>query len=244
MLFAKKSVTDVILRVSVLCSVLMVAGCNTSKFFQSAADLEAESLAGKKQNLLAELRADPSLQKVSGGRTDDPAPGFEQVTPGSEQDFVVNVGREVYFVEGSAKLERNARDTLDLQAAWLNRYPQWQVKLQGHSDDPVSDNLSEAEKKKQKTLFQLKPSEEQLQTARSNKQTSGQLALSDQRANAARDYLIKKGVSADRLQTQGYGRLLPVRDCDDISCKALNRRVVSSLRATVTAFVPESQPAQ
>jgi peptidoglycan-associated lipoprotein len=58
--------------------------------------------------------------------------------PGSEQDFMLNVGRRVFFKQSSAQLDDTARATLDKQAEWLQRYPRWTVKLQGFADDPGS----------------------------------------------------------------------------------------------------------
>lgn len=51
---------------------------------------------------------------------------------------MVNVGRRTYFRAGSAELDETARVTLQKQAEWLNRYPQWPVKIQGFADDPGS----------------------------------------------------------------------------------------------------------
>jgi peptidoglycan-associated lipoprotein len=70
--------------------------------------------------------------------TNAPAPGFESVSRGSEQDFIMSVGRRTYFSEGSHVLDDTAKRTLDSQAAWLESHPRWYVKLQGHADDPGS----------------------------------------------------------------------------------------------------------
>ncbi|KQS91111.1 MULTISPECIES: OmpA family protein [unclassified Rhizobium] len=72
------------------------------------------------------------------GNTNDPAPGFETVSLGSEEDFILNVGRRIYFAQDSANLDSVARATLDKQANWLNLNPRWLVKLQGFSDDSGS----------------------------------------------------------------------------------------------------------
>ncbi len=72
------------------------------------------------------------------GNTNDPAPGFETVSLGSEEDFILNVGRRVYFTQDSANLDSVARATLDKQASWLNQNPRWLVKLQGFADDSGS----------------------------------------------------------------------------------------------------------
>lgn len=58
------------------------------------------------------------------------------IPPGSGEDFIVNVGRRVYFKAGSADIDDTARVTLDKQALWLNRFPNWNVKIQGFADDP------------------------------------------------------------------------------------------------------------
>ncbi|APH72468.1 OmpA family protein [Aquibium oceanicum] len=71
--------------------------------------------------------------------TNAPAAGFANVQPGSEEDFILNVGRRTYFAQGSAELDQTARVTLDNQAAWLQKHPQWLVKLQGFADDPGGD---------------------------------------------------------------------------------------------------------
>lgn len=78
------------------------------------------------------------------GQTNDPAPGFETVSAGSEQDFILNVGRRVYFTQDSAALDSVAKATLDSQAAWLNSNPRWLVKLQGFADDSGSASAMEA----------------------------------------------------------------------------------------------------
>jgi peptidoglycan-associated lipoprotein len=67
--------------------------------------------------------------------TNAPAPGFETVSPGSEEDFIINVGRRTYFTKGSDTLDATARRTLDAQALWLSGNRRWLVKLQGHADD-------------------------------------------------------------------------------------------------------------
>lgn len=51
------------------------------------------------------------------------------------------------------------------------------------------------------------------------------LDLSQRRANAVREYLISKGVSADRLTAKGYGESRPAFSNDTIEGRAQNRRV-------------------
>ncbi len=77
-----------------------------------------------------------TLPSQAGGYTDDVAAGFENVQPGSEQDFILSAGRRIYFTEGSAALDDTAKATIDNQIAFLNKYPKWYAKIQGFADDP------------------------------------------------------------------------------------------------------------
>jgi len=55
--------------------------------------------------------------------------------PGTGQDFVVNVGDRVFFLEDQSTLTAQARATLDKQAQWLNRYSNYTVTVEGHADE-------------------------------------------------------------------------------------------------------------
>ena len=56
-------------------------------------------------------------------------------TPGSPQDFVVNVGDRVFFETDQTDLTPTATATLDKQAQWLNRYPNYTFIVEGHADE-------------------------------------------------------------------------------------------------------------
>jgi peptidoglycan-associated lipoprotein len=56
-------------------------------------------------------------------------------TPGSAQDFVVNVGDRVFFETDSSELTPQARATLDKQAQWLNQYNRYAFTIEGHADE-------------------------------------------------------------------------------------------------------------
>lgn len=56
--------------------------------------------------------------------------------------------------------------------------------------------------------------------------------LSERRANAVKNYLVKKGVDASKIETYGFGKTLPVKSCPDdknrkalLTCLEPNRRV-------------------
>lgn len=61
--------------------------------------------------------------------------GAGAATPGSQQDFVVNVGDRVFFANDSSELSAEARGTLDRQATWLGKYPRYTVTVEGHADE-------------------------------------------------------------------------------------------------------------
>lgn len=50
------------------------------------------------------------------------------------------------------------------------------------------------------------------------------LALGERRSKAARDYMVRRGVSADRLMTVSYGESKPADEGHNESAWALNRR--------------------
>jgi peptidoglycan-associated lipoprotein len=122
-------------------------------------------------------------------------------TPGSQQDFVVNVGDRVFFDTDSTELTAQSRATLDKQAQWLNNYTQYaQFTVEGHADERGTREYN--------------------------------LALGARRAQVVRDYLISRGVAANRMHTISYGKERPVALCDDISCWSQNRRAVTVLNAS------------
>lgn len=57
------------------------------------------------------------------------------VTPGSRQDFVQNVGDRVYFEFDRSDITPEAQAILQKQADWLKRYQNVTVTVEGHCDD-------------------------------------------------------------------------------------------------------------
>ncbi len=55
--------------------------------------------------------------------------------PGSQQDFVVNVGDRVFFETDSSDLTSTAQATLQKQARWLNQYARYRITIEGHADE-------------------------------------------------------------------------------------------------------------
>jgi len=78
-----------------------------------------------------------------GGPIAGPGPGADDgidrdttaPIPGSEQDFIINVGDRVYFDFDEYAIRGDARPILDAQAAWLNRYRSVRVRIEGNADE-------------------------------------------------------------------------------------------------------------
>ena len=64
-----------------------------------------------------------------------PAALNHHAIPGTESDFVVNVGDRVFFATDVASLSDEAREVLHHQAEWLKRYPRIAVQINGHADE-------------------------------------------------------------------------------------------------------------
>jgi len=73
-------------------------------------------------------------QQASGGKKPKPPAGFS-VTPGSGRDFVVNVGDRVFFGFDKSNLSADARGQLEKQAAWLKRFGNVNISIEGHADE-------------------------------------------------------------------------------------------------------------
>jgi peptidoglycan-associated lipoprotein len=115
--------------------------------------------------------------------------------PGSQQEFLVTVGDRVFFETDSSALTATAQATLDKQAAWLNKYTNYRILLEGHADERGTREYN--------------------------------IALGARRASVVVNYLISRGVNAQRIQQKSFGKERPVAICDDISCWSQNRRAVT-----------------
>jgi len=61
------------------------------------------------------------------------------------------------------------------------------------------------------------------------------LALGARRSNAAKEYLVSKGVPEARLRVVSYGKERPIEVCSDEACYAKNRRAVTVLAGGLTS---------
>ena len=61
--------------------------------------------------------------------------GAGAATPGSQQDFTVNVGDRVFFLVDSSEFTQEAVVTLNRQVQWLQQYPHYTFIIEGHADE-------------------------------------------------------------------------------------------------------------
>jgi peptidoglycan-associated lipoprotein len=168
--------------------------------------MEAPDMIDMKKTLhvvrfAAVLAAALAISACAKNAEDAQANAAGQATPGSQQDFVVNVGDRVFFETDSSELTMQARATLDKQAQWLTNYSQYsQFTIEGHADERGTREYN--------------------------------IALGARRAQAVRDYLISRGIQAQRMRTISFGKERPVAVCNDISCWSQNRRAVTVLGAS------------
>jgi peptidoglycan-associated lipoprotein len=123
--------------------------------------------------------------------------GSGVASPGSPQDFAVNVGDRVFFESDSSELTSTAQATLDKQARWLQQYARFNFTVEGHADERGTREYN--------------------------------FALGARRAEAAKNYLVARGIPGGRIHTLSYGKERPVAVCNDISCWSQNRRAVTVL---------------
>ncbi|MGH7109496.1 MAG: peptidoglycan-associated lipoprotein Pal [Stellaceae bacterium] len=58
-----------------------------------------------------------------------------QAVPGSQQDLAQTAGDRVLFAFNRSDISPQAQQTLTRQAAWLRRYPNVVVRIEGHCDE-------------------------------------------------------------------------------------------------------------
>src|SRR5689334_1988207 len=61
--------------------------------------------------------------------------GAGAATPGSAQDFTVNIGDRIFFDTDSSSIRADAQTTLSRQAQWLTQYKQYAIVVEGHADE-------------------------------------------------------------------------------------------------------------
>ena len=70
----------------------------------------------------------PNLENETG-------PGIGGLSPGSKDEFSQSIGDRVFFQVDQTTLTPEAEDTLRRQAAWLQKYQNVAVQVEGHADE-------------------------------------------------------------------------------------------------------------
>jgi peptidoglycan-associated lipoprotein len=130
--------------------------------------------------------------------TDPNAAGASQIIPGSQEDFLQQVGQfgdRILFETDRFNVDAEDQATLQRQAQWLAQYPNTRITVEGHADERGTRDYN--------------------------------LALGERRANAAKNFLVSIGVDASRIQTVSYGKERPSALGSDEQAWAQNRRAVT-----------------
>ncbi len=142
---------------------------------------------------------------IIGRQMDQQAEALKQEIPGAKVERI-GEGIQVTFDSGilfdfdSHALRPEARTNLANLAASLNRYPDSDVLIVGHTDSVGTDSYNQA--------------------------------LSERRAQAARDFLVAQGVAASRIRAVGRGESEPVASNDTPEGRQANRRVEIAIFAS------------
>lgn len=76
-----------------------------------------------------------ALAACDKNKAGDEVGNAEPAKPGSERDFIVNVGDRIFFPTDITTLSDAAKETLRRQAAWLKLYPSVKIQIEGHADE-------------------------------------------------------------------------------------------------------------
>lgn len=99
----------------------------------------------------------------------------------------------VQFQTGSAVLKPESNIILRQIADIMNRYPDFNMNISGHTDNTGSSTANQS--------------------------------LSERRAKASYDFLIKQGISSSRMSYSGFGESRPISTNENEKGRMLNRRV-------------------
>lgn len=132
-----------------------------------------------------------------------PAEAMQGIVPGSQEDLVANVGDRIFFDFDRSSVKAGGRGVNNLTT--LDKQAAW--------------------------LAQWKQNNVQIAGNTDERGTSEyNIALGQKRANAARDYLVAKGVAGNRISTISYGKDRPVALGSNEDAWSQNRNAITSVR--------------
>ncbi len=106
--------------------------------------------------------------------------------------------RAVQFDTGKASIKSESYRVLNQVVDIMNRYPNYSISIEGHTDNVGSATLNQS--------------------------------LSEKRAKACYDYLLRQGITSSRLSYVGYGETQPISQNTTAAGRELNRRVQFNAR--------------
>lgn len=84
---------------------------------------------------VGQVQVGQTTDSMTAGALDPNGMGQYGPVPGSQQDLVVNIGDRVFFGYDSFSLTPEAQQIIGQQAAWMNRYPNVRLSIEGHCDE-------------------------------------------------------------------------------------------------------------
>ena len=200
----------------ILILALLFAGCsklsNTTKgtAIGAGAGAGAGALAGKAlgstaKGALIGAVVGGATGNIIGHRMDEQAEELEQSLSDAEiqrvgEGIAITFDSGLLFGFDSSEIQSDARDNLTQLAASLDKHPDSDIVIVGHTDSSGSEEYN--------------------------------LNLSNRRSDAAKTYLVSRGVPSSRIQAQGRGELEPIADNDLDEGRAQNRRVEVAIIAS------------
>jgi len=115
--------------IAVLGALFLVAACTTAP--QETATTAGAGAATQPTTGTSVTQAPATTQQPS----QEAAPAIAAPPPGTQEDLVVNVGDRVFFDFDKSVIKAEGAKTLERQAAWLKKYPDVTVTVEGHADE-------------------------------------------------------------------------------------------------------------
>jgi len=179
-----------------------IASMNMQKFKEAIIGEEMASIG--LLELLDSAEIKESIQELTGMKSNDILSDIREVAEETDLEVdtssakvVVRVPGANLFKPGQADLQLSARPILDEVIRVVNKYPEYKIHIQGHTDDePISTERF--------------PTNWELSAAR---------------ATAILRYFYDKGAEPERMTATGYADTFPLASNDTAQGRALNRRV-------------------
>ena len=185
----------------------MLTGCATRSSLK-ARDAEIASLRQEVEEarnqcriLEDEIKVSEDRIKSLEGELGDLSDELKIEIEQNEKFTMLRIPEKLLFNSSQINLSRGGSNVLNDIAEILGRYPEFDIRIEGHTDNrPIKPEF-----------YNLFRSNWELSTARATE--------------VLRFLINKKGISPERMVAVGYGEYRPIATNDDIAGRAQNRRV-------------------